>query len=226
MGVPVMIAGESGSGKTYSIKNLNPDDVGIFLCEKNRLPFRKQFPAYKVRNMKTDDDKIIRQSAVIQTMLRNPQKPKKIYIIDDSQYIMANEFFDRASETGFQKFTDIGCNFRNLIHLVNNELPDDVIVYFLHHPETDSNTGKLKAKTIGKLLDEKLTLEGCFDIVLFCRTDGQDHWFQTQSDGMCSCKSPEGMFDKVIPNDLKAVDNRVREYYGFTTTTKTNKKGE
>ena len=160
MGVPVMIAGESGSGKTYSIKNLNPDDVGIFLCEKNRLPFRKQFPAYKVRNMKTDDDKIIRQSAVIQTMLRNPQKPKKIYIIDDSQYIMANEFFDRASETGFQKFTDIGCNFRNLIHLVNNELPDDVIVYFLHHPETDGNTGKLKAKTIGKLLDEKLTLEG------------------------------------------------------------------
>ena len=226
MGIPVLIAGESGSGKTYSIKNLNPDDVGIFLCEKNRLPFRKQFPAYKVRNMKTDDDKIIRQSAVIQTMLRNPQKPKKIYIIDDSQYIMANEFFDRASETGFQKFTDIGCNFRNLIHLVNNELPDDVIVYFLHHPETDGNTGKLKAKTIGKLLDEKLTLEGCFDIVLFCRTDGQDHWFQTQSDGTNTAKSPEEMFEEKIPNDLDIVDSTIRDYYGMEPLNKKEKEGK
>ena len=226
MGMPVLIAGESGSGKTYSIKNLNPDDVGIFLCEKNRLPFRKQFPAYKVRNMKTEDDKVVRQSAVIQTMLRNPPKPKKIYIIDDSQYIMANEFFDRASEAGFQKFTDIGCNFRNLIHLVNNELPDDVIVYFLHHPETDSNTGKLKAKTIGKLLDEKLTLEGCFDIVLFCRTDGQEHWFQTQSDGTNTAKSPEEMFEDKIPNDLAIVDATIRDYYGLAPLNKKEKEGK
>ena len=226
MGIPVLIAGESGSGKTYSIKNLNPDDVGIFLCEKNRLPFKKQFPTYKVRNMKTEDDKIIRQSAVIQTMLRKPQKPKKIYIIDDSQYIMANEFFDRASETGFQKFTDIGCNFRNLIHLVNNDLPDDVIVYFLHHPETDSNTGKLKAKTIGKLLDEKLTLEGCFDIVLFCRTDGQEHWFQTQSDGTNTAKSPEEMFEDKIPNDLAIVDSTIRDYYGMAPLSKKEKEGK
>ena len=226
MGIPVLIAGESGSGKTYSIKNLKPEDVGIFLCEKNRLPFRKQFPAYKVRNMKSEDDKIIRQSAVIQTMLRNPQKPKKIYIIDDSQYIMANEFFDRASEAGFQKFTDIGCNFRNLIHLVNNELPDDVIVYFLHHPETDSNTGKLKAKTIGKLLDEKLTLEGCFDIVLFCQTDGQEHWFRTQSDGTNTAKSPEEMFEDKIPNDLAIVDATIRDYYGLAPLNKKEKEGK
>ena len=226
MGIPVLIAGESGSGKTYSIKNLNPEDVGIFLCEKNRLPFKKQFPTYKVRNMNTEDDKVVRQSAVIQTMLRNPQKPKKIYIIDDSQYIMANEFFDRAGEAGFQKFTDIGCNFRNLIHLVNNELPDDVIVYFLHHPETDSNTGKLKAKTIGKLLDEKLTLEGCFDIVLFCQTDGQEHWFRTQSDGTNTAKSPEEMFEDRIPNDLAIVDATIRDYYGMAPLSKKEKEGK
>ena len=226
MGIPVLILGYSGSGKTRSIRFMDPDTTGVFLVEKPRLPFRKQFPAYKVRNMKSEDDKIIRQSAVIQTMLRNPQKPKKIYIIDDSQYIMANEFFDRASEQGFQKFTDIGCNFRNLIHLVNNELPDDVIVYFLHHPETDSNTGKLKAKTIGKLLDEKLTLEGCFDIVLFCRTDGQEHWFQTQSDGTNTAKSPEEMFDEKIPNDLAIVDATIRDYYGLAPLNKKEKEGK
>ena len=217
MGIPVLIIGESGSGKTYSIKNLDPEKVGIFLCEKNRLPFRKQFPTYKVRNMqrKTDNNQvqIIRQSAVIQTVMKTPKQ--KIYVIDDSQYIMANEYFDRANEKGYDKFVDIGANFRNLIHMVNNELPDDVIVYFLHHPETDSNTGKVKAKTIGRMLDEKLTLEGCFDIVLHARTDGVEHWFSTQSDGTDTAKSPEEMFPDKIPNDLALVDRTIREYYGM-----------
>jgi hypothetical protein len=218
MGIPVLIIGESGSGKTYSIKNLDPDKVGIFLCEKNRLPFRKKFITYKVRNMQKEEEgkvTIYRQSAVIQTMLRHPKAPKKIYVIDDSQYIMANEYFDRANEKGYDKFVDIGANFRNLVHLVNNELPDDVIVYFLHHPETDANTGRMKAKTIGKMLDEKLTLEGCFDIVLHARTDGQAHWFATQSDGTDTAKSPEEMFEGKIPNDLAFVDKTIREYYGM-----------
>ena len=218
MGIPVMIIGESGVGKTYAIKNLDPEKVGIFLCEKNRLPFRKPFPTYKVRNMmKEENGKQItyRQSAVIQGVLlgRKSKDHKKIYVIDDSQYIMANEYFDRASEKGYDKFVDIGANFRNLVHMVNNELPDDVIVYFLHHPETDSNTGRLKAKTIGKMLDEKLTLEGCFDIVLHARTDGSEHWFSTQSDGTDTAKSPEEMFEAKIPNDLAFVDKTIREYY-------------
>ena len=220
MGIPVLIIGESGSGKTYSIKNLDPEKVGIFLCEKNRLPFRKPFPTYKVRNMRKEEEgkvTVYRQSAVIQGLLRSKKKEdlKKILVIDDSQYIMANEYFDRATEKGYDKFVDIGANFRNLVHLVNDELPDDVIVYFLHHPETDSNTGKQKAKTIGKMLDEKLTLEGCFDIVLHARTDGQEHWFSTQSDGTDTAKSPEEMFEAKIPNDLAFVDKTIREYYGM-----------
>jgi len=220
MGIPVLIIGESGSGKTYAIKNLDPEKVGIFLCEKNRLPFRKPFPTYKVRNMLKDEDGkqiMYRQSAVIQGVLagRKAKDHKKIYVIDDSQYIMANEYFDRASEKGYDKFVDIGANFRNLVHLVNNDLPDDVIVYFLHHPETDGNTGRVKAKTIGKMLDEKLTLEGCFDIVLHARTDGAEHWFSTQSDGTDTAKSPEEMFEAKIPNDLAFVDKTIREYYGM-----------
>ena len=220
MGIPVLIIGESGSGKTYAIKNLDPEKVGIFLCEKNRLPFRKPFPTYKVRNMRKEEEgkvTVYRQSAVIQGLLRSKKKEdlKKILVIDDSQYIMANEYFDRATEKGYDKFVDIGANFRNLVHLVNDELPDDVIVYFLHHPEMDSNTGRQKAKTIGKMLDEKLTLEGCFDIVLHARTDGEAHWFSTQSDGTDTAKSPEEMFEAKIPNDLAFVDKTIREYYGM-----------
>jgi len=219
MGIPVLIIGESGSGKTYSIKGMDPEKVGVFLCEKPRLPFKKQFNIYKVRNMLAVDEngreRIIRQSEVIQTKLKNPRTPLKAYVIDDSQYIMANEFFDRATESGYQKFTDIGANFRNLIHMVNNELADDVIVYFLHHPETDQNSGKQKAKTIGRMLDEKLTIEGCFDIVLHARVDGTGHYFTTQSDGTDTAKSPEDMFEMRIPNDLALVDRTIREYYGI-----------
>ncbi len=211
MGYPVMILGESGSGKTYSIKGLDPEKVGIFLCEKSRLPFRKQFNCFKVKNLQGQDEKIIRQSEVIQSILK--KATKKTYVIDDSQYIMANEFFDRGKELGYQKFTDIGTHFRDLVHMVNEDLPDDVIVYFLHHPETDPNTGRIKAKTIGNLLDSKLTLEGCFDTVLFCKTDGREHWFQTQSDGINTAKSPEGMFESKIPNDLGFVDKTIREYW-------------
>lgn len=217
MAIPVAIIGESGSGKTYSIKNMDPEKVGIFLCEKNRLPFRKPFQTYKVKAMEAERSGktvMLSQGEVIGWKLRNAKK--KTYIIDDSQYIMANEYFDRANERGYDKFTDIGVHFRDLIHLVNNDLPDDMIVYFLHHVETDPTTGKVKAKTIGKMLDEKLTLEGCFDIVLRAQTNGKEHWFSTQSDGFDTVKSPEGMFESdKIPNDLALVDRNIRDYYGI-----------
>ena len=139
----------------------------------------------------------------------------KTYIIDDSQYLLVNEMFDRAKETGYQKWTDIAQRFRDVIHFINSGLPDDVVVYFLHHTEFDANSGRTKAKTVGKLLDNQLTVEGCFDIVLMTQIEGGEHLFVTQSDGYSTCKSPEGMFDAKIPNDLKAVDDKIREYYGI-----------
>lgn len=213
MGIPVLIMGESGSGKTYSIKNFDPSEVGIFMCEKTRLPFKKKFNYMNVKPKvdKANNNRIIRQAEVIMSVLQ--QSKLKSFVIDDSQYLMANEFWDRAYEKGYDKFTDIGVHFRNLIHMVNEQLPDDVIVYFLHHTEFDSTSGKTRAKSLGKMVDQYLVIEGCFDIVLRCVTSCEEHWFQTQSDGVDTAKSPEEMFDFKIPNDLKLVDTKVREYY-------------
>lgn len=203
MGVPILIEGESGSGKSFSIKGLPPNDTGIFSVEKGRLPFKGDF---KVKKRATYKD--------INTIFKEPKL--KRYVIDDSQYLMVNTLFDRAKETGYQKYTDLALDFRNLIHNVNYLLPDDVIVYFLHHTETDPNTGKVKAKTVGKMIDQYLTLEGCFDIVLLATVDSDGHWFITQSDGYTTAKSPEGMFPGIkIPNDLGNVDQCVREYWGL-----------
>jgi hypothetical protein len=210
MGIPVLILGESGSGKTFAIKNMNPDEVGVFLVEKPRLPFRKEFRC--------------KRNATYMDIMRTLADPKlKQYVIDDSQYLLVNEFFDRAGETGYQKFTDMALNFRNLIHFVTNKAPDDVIVYFLHHTETDNN-GKIKAKTIGRMLDEKLTVEGCFDIVLRAEIDAEGHWFRTRSTGYDTTKSPEDMFAEKIPNDLALVDATIREYYGMEPVNNIEKK--
>ena len=202
MGVPVLIMGESGSGKTFSLRNFDPAEVGIFSVEKGRLPFKGDF---KVKKRATYKD--------ISGIFKEPKLKK--YVIDDAQYLLVNELFDRAKEVGYQKYTDMAVSFRNLVHNINYLLPDDVIVYILHHTETDSNTGRVKAKTVGKMIDQYLTLEGCFDIVLLAETDGKEHFFVTQSDGNTTAKSPYGMFPEKIDNDLKAVDAAIREYWGL-----------
>lgn len=125
---------------------------------------------------------------------------------------MAFEMFDRAKEVGYNKFTDVALNFKGLVDFVIRGTEPDVIVYFLHHTET-TDSGKIKAKTSGKMLDNQLTLEGLFSIVLLCKADGQEHYFETQSDGYNTCKSPMGMFENKIDNDLKMVDKVIREYY-------------
>ncbi len=202
MGVPILIEGESGSGKSFAIKGLPPNETGIFSVEKGRLPFKGDF---KVKKRATYKD--------INSIFKDPKL--KRYVIDDSQYLLVNELFDRAKEVGYQKYTDMAVSFRNLIHGINYSLPDDVIVYILHHTETDSNTGKVKAKTVGKMIDQYLTLEGCFDIVLLAETDGKEHYFITQSDGNTTAKSPYGMFPEKIDNDLAAVDAAIREFWSL-----------
>lgn len=215
MAIPVLVMGPSGSGKTYSLKNFGSEEVGVISVEKGRLPFKSKIKTIRVK--KFEQSKEFNTYAQINAakyswIMRTIRDAKvKSVVIDDSQYLMVNELFDRAAEKGYDKYTQMAANFRNLIHYINELPEDDKIVYFLHHTETGPD-GREKVKTIGKMLDEKLTVEGCFDIVLFC----QDHKFFTQANGQSTAKSPEGMFEGVeIPNDLKAVDTAIREYWGL-----------
>lgn len=199
MGLPVLVLGESGSGKSTSMRNFEDGEVGIFNVASKPLPFRKKLPKLNGASYK----QII--SGLAKSKL-------KTYVIDDSQYLMAFQMFDKAKETGYGKFTDIALDFRNLIQFIITGTPDDVIVYFLHHVET-TETGKIKAKTSGKMIDNQLTLEGLFSIVLLTSTDGTEHKFITQSDGYTTAKSPMDMFPLEMDNDLKLVDKTIREYY-------------
>ena len=199
MGTPVLVLGESGSGKSTSLRNFNEGELGIFNVAGKPLPFRKKLP-------KADN-------ATYSTIMKSLSDPKlKTYVIDDSQYLMAFESFDHAKETGYGKFTNMALNFRNLIDFVVRRTPEDVIVYFLHHTETTEG-GKVKAKTLGKMLDNQLTVEGLFSIVLLCTAEGSEHYFLTNSDGMNPAKSPMDMFEMRIDNDLKAVDEAIRAYW-------------
>ena len=214
MALPVLVLGRSGSGKTYSIKNFKPDEVGVISVEKGRLPFRSELKTARIPKFENSPEinspaqaNAAKYSWIMQVI--RAAKTKAV-VIDDSQYLMVNELFDRANEKGYDKFTNMAANFRNLIHFVNDLKEEDKIVYFLHHSESDTD-GREKCKTIGKMLDEKLTVEGCFDIVLYC----EDHKFFTQSNGQSSAKTPEDMFPLEIQNDLKAVDTAIREYYGM-----------
>lgn len=214
MSLPVLVIGRSGSGKTYSLKNFKPGEVGIISIEKGRLPFRSELKPIRMKKFTDpDDSKSYAQLnraryAWLSRMIAKASA--KSIVIDDSQYLLVNELFDRAGEKGYDKFTEMAANFRSLIHFINELEDEDKIVYFLHHSETDTD-GREKVKTIGKMLDEKLTVEGCFDIVLYC----QNHEFYTQANGVSTAKSPEGLFELKIPNDLKFVDTEIRNYYGM-----------
>ena len=118
----------------------------------------------------------------------------------------------------FALYNDLGDRFWNLILFVINNLPEDKIVYFMMHEEKD-DFGDVKPKTIGKMLDEKVCVEGMFTIVLRCVTDGDRHLFITQSADGAVSKSPMGMFETLeIENDLLLVDKTIRDYYELNET--------
>ena len=205
MAIPVMILGESGSGKSASMRNFAPDEIGVINVCGKPLPFRNQIKSFNSDNY-MHIEKALKSST------------KKAAVIDDCQYLLANEYMRQAKVTGFQKFTDIAQNFWALVQMVIHELPDDVIVYFMGHVERDAN-GNEKFKTIGKMLDEKITVEGMFTIVLKTSVQDGRYLFSTRNSGNDTVKTPIGLFEEpYIDNDLKAVDVAIRDYYNINKT--------
>lgn len=204
MGIAVLVLGESGSGKTASLRNFKKEDVGILNVASKPLPFRNTNGLITVNKANYQAIK----SAVV--------TPNRLsYVIDDAQYLMAFESFDKANITGYTKFTEMAKNYEEMLRVIQEDTSPDTIVYVMQHIDTDEN-GKVKAKTLGKMLDQQLTIEGLFSIVLLAKADERRHYFVTQSDGTNPCKSPMGMFDDIeIDNDLKMVDDTIREYYGL-----------
>lgn len=205
MAIPVLILGESGTGKSASMRNFKRDQVAVINVAGKPLPFKSDLPTYTTDSY----PKIVRA-------LTDMKAPSAV--IDDAQYLLANEFMRRSGEMGYQKFTDIAKNYWSLIaETVSKNLPSNKIVYFLSHIDRDQD-GHEKCKTIGKLLDEKITVEGLFTIVLKTHVEDGKYTFFTQNSGTDTVKSPIGMFaESQIDNDLKMVDDTIRAYYGIET---------
>lgn len=211
MSITTMILGESGTGKSTSLRNLKPTETLLIQALKKPLPFPSKNWVRWDENKNPDSNVfVIDDSAKIISALK--KSSKKIIVIDDFQYILANEFMRRSQETGFTKFSEIGKHTWDIL-MAASELPDDVRVYIMAHTE-ESESGKVKIKTIGKMLDEKITLEGMVTIVLRTAIINGQYLFSTQNSGNDTVKSPMGMFaDEYVPNDLAEVDNIILNYY-------------
>lgn len=203
MGILVYILGRSGTGKSYSMRDFKKGELGVVNVQGKILPF-KGSGALDIVN--TDESKDIVKS------IESMAKKYKAVVVDDFQYVMANEFMRRATERGYDKFTEIARHAWDIADCVRN-LPQDVIVYVMCHTDTDQD-GFEKLKTIGKLLDEKIVLEGMSTIVLKTAVSDGQYMFLTQNNGKDTVKSPAGMFPAyAIDNNLKYVDAKIRSYY-------------
>lgn len=213
MGKVVLIEGESGSGKSASLRNFEPNEVVIFNVSEKPLPFRKKLPLWNTSDVK----------AITEELKRNT---RNCYVIDDAGLAMTFYLFNKVNDKGYEKFTTVAKNFYDMVQAAIRDTSDDTIVYFMMHVERSDDGSRVKAKTAGKMIDSQLTLESLFSIVLYCVTDGRKHSFITQSDGVTTAKSPMEMFPLEIDNDLKAVDTAIREYYGLAANGTPVKKKE
>lgn len=202
MATKVLILGDSGTGKSASLRNFKPEEVLVINSAGKPLPFKNHFEAVTPAFNKMTSDVIKAMDAT----------SKKVIIIDDAQYIMSFQYMRRIKENGWDKWNDIQGDFFNIIQHCD-ELPADTIVYILSHIQRDEE-GREKLKTMGKMLDEKITLEGLFTVVLKTSVTDGEYCFITQNSGKDTVKSPIGMFDSyAIDNDLKYVDTKIRNYY-------------
>ena len=203
MGNLIFVVGGSGTGKSFSLRNFKADELGVINVQGKPLPF-KGTASWDIVN--TDDS-----IEIIKEIERMGKKYKTI-VVDDYQYVMANEFMRRATERGYDKFTDIARHAWDIANAAK-ALPQNVNIYIFSHTDRDPD-GFEKLKTIGRLLDEKIVLEGMSTIVLKTAVSDGQYMFLTQNNGKDTVKSPAGMFPSyAIDNDLKYVDEKIRNYY-------------
>ena len=207
MGLPVLIIGKSGSGKSTALRNcVNDSNWNLVNVLGKPLPFKGKVP-----QVVTDDYEQVKRCLT--------SSMAKSLVVDDAGYLITNYFMRNHSSKGqgnaiFSMYNTLADNFWKLVEYIKN-LPEDKIIYIIMHEDTD-DFGNVKPKTIGKLLDEKICLEGMFTIVLRCIQENGKHLFVTQAEGGAVSKSPMGMFEELeINNDLLYVDNKIREYYGL-----------
>lgn len=201
MATLVMIYGQSGTGKSTSLRNFTRDDVAIINVSGKPLPFRTQLPTFN-----TDDYQRI--------LAALPQIKQNSIVIDDATYLMVGEFMRNAKVSGYGKYTDMAYNFNNLVEACA-KLPAEKVVYFIGHSE-QADDGREHFKTIGKMLDNYVTVEGKFTVVLKTVVKDGHYYFSTRNNGQDTVKSPLGMFtDELVDNDLKDVDSVIRNYWSL-----------
>jgi hypothetical protein len=202
--IGVLVLGESGTGKSTSIRGLPPEDTAIINVNGKRLPFRN---AEKFKVMNSDNYPKIKNALM-------KAKANRI-VIDDAQYLFVNEFMANINVKGYDKYNALAKNFWDLVESLK-QLEDNKIVYFLAHTETNQ-FGEVKMKTVGKLMEGLITIEGLFGIVLRTVVKDKSYCFSTQNNGQDTVKTPLELFsDELIPNDLMFVDTKIRDYYGLT----------
>jgi len=225
MAQSVLVIADSGSGKSTSIRDLDPKETFIINIANKPLPFKgwkKNYTAISKENQKGNMTPVSSSAGIIKAMMHvNDKMPHiKNLVIDDWQYMSSFEYFDRANEKGYDKFTQIAANLAQVAKLPK-DMRDDLYIFFLTHSEESTDVNghrKVKAKTIGKMIDNTLTLEGLFSIVLFGKVvkdenDKLNYVFETVNNGENTCKSPAGMFDDArIENSLQRVKNAIIEY--------------
>lgn len=216
MSISTLILGESGTGKSASLRNLDPRSTLLIQPVKKPLPFRATGWGYfdKERN-KSGNIFVSDQSHEIISLIERTARP--VVVVDDFQYVLANEYMRRTAETGYGKFTDIAKHAWETFNAANN-LAADKRIYFLSHTAVDEG-GITKIKTIGRMLDEKITVEGLFTIVLRTLVVDQQYLFSTRNNGSDTVKSPMGLFESDrIENDLASIDTAICAYYNIPAT--------
>ncbi len=211
MSIAILVLGESGTGKSTSLKNMNPAETLLIQTISKPLPFRSK----DWRPVSKDGGNIVVSADHAQIVMAMEKTSRPIIVVDDFQYLMATQFMARVHEKGYDKFNDLAKHYYDVLTKAAMLAPHKR-VYLLSHTDTDER-GLVQAKTLGKLVREKLTVEGFVSIVLRTQVINGNYVFSTRNNGADTTKTPLELFtEEHIPNDLAAVDAALVAYYDLS----------